>query len=282
MQQVAGFNVLTASGEAGLSAIVNDPEGAVLALDFDGTLSPIVEDPTAAWIHPAAPAALIRLAEQVARIAIITGRQPSTAVALGDTPDGPDLIDVPGLVILGHYGLERWEGGQVTAPPPPPGLDLVRAELPDIIGELGELTHGARIEDKGRAVAVHTRNCADPDGALAALREPVSGLAVRAGLLVEPGRKVLELRGPGMDKGQALRALLAETGARSVLFAGDDLGDLTAFEAVEEVSIPGVRVCSGSAEVSKLAEQADLVVDGPAGVVAFLENLLKSITSRDR
>ncbi|WP_204045931.1 trehalose-phosphatase [Acrocarpospora phusangensis] len=265
-----------------MAMIVSEPAGAVIALDFDGTLSPIVADPSAAWIHPAAPAALIRLAEHVARIVVITGRPPSTAIALGDTPDGPDLIDVPGLLILGHYGLERWEGGQLSAPPAPAGLDLVRNELPALIAALGPAADGVKIEDKGRAVAVHTRNCADPDGTLEALREPVALLAGRAELVVEPGRKVLELRGPGMDKGRALREVLAEVSARSVMFIGDDLGDLAAFAAVIEADIPGVRVCSGSAEVAELAESADVVVDGPPGVVALLEALHKSMTSRDQ
>ncbi|WP_155351673.1 trehalose-phosphatase [Acrocarpospora pleiomorpha] len=271
--------VLTETGATGLAAIAEDPGGAVIALDFDGTLAPIVSDPSAAWIHPAAPAALIRLAGQVARIAIITGRPPSTALALGDTPEGPDLIDVPGLLILGHYGLERWEGGETVAPPPPSGLDLVRNELPALLATLAD---GVKIEDKGRAVAVHTRNCADPDATLEALREPVARLAERAGLVVEPGRKVLELRGPGMDKGRALHALLAETAARSVMFVGDDLGDLAAFAAVADSGLPGVRVCSGSSEVAELTEVCDVVVDGPAGVVALLETLHKSIASRDQ
>ncbi|MBX6383103.1 MAG: trehalose-phosphatase, partial [Microbispora sp.] len=88
---------------------------------------------------------------------------------------------------------------------------------------------------------------------------------------------VLELRPAGMDKGRALSAFLAERGARSVMFAGDDLGDLAAFDAVESAGIPGVRVCSGSAEVTALAERADVVVDGPDGVVALLRDLVTEI-----
>ncbi len=270
-------DVRTDGGRAGLEAIVNDPGGAVIGLDFDGTLSPIVTDPSAAWIHPDAPAALIRLAEVVRRIAVVTGRPPGTALALGDTPEGPDLVEVPGLVILGQYGIERWEGGEITSPPPPAGLAKIRAALPGLLAG----HEGVTIEDKGRALAVHTRSCPDPDAALEALRVPLVELAADNGLVVEPGRKVLELRGPGVDKGKALKELLIAERARSVMFIGDDLGDLAAFEAVASVNIPGVRVCSGSAEVTALAEQADVVVDGPDGVVAFLEQLLKSIASRE-
>lgn len=87
---------------------------------------------------------------------------------------------------------------------------------------------------------------------------------------------VLELRPPGMDKGVALLEHVRETGAGAVLYAGDDLGDLPAFAAVEKLradGVPGLLVCSGSAEVGALAERADLVVDGPAGVVELLRAL---------
>ncbi|MFG1948919.1 trehalose-phosphatase [Nonomuraea sp. NPDC048826] len=249
-----------------MEAILKDPAGAVIGLDFDGTLSPIVPDPDAAVVHPGAPPALAELGRYVRAVTILTGRPPAKVLELG-----PALKEVPGLVILGHYGFERWEDGRISAPPPPAGVPRAKAELPLLLDSLG-LTDVA-IEDKGRAVAVHTRRSADPEGALAALREPLSALAAEHGLVVEPGRMVLELRPSGMDKGHALSAFLTERSARSVLFAGDDLGDLAAFGAVRSSGLPGVTVCSGSAEVTALAERADIVVDGPEGVVALLREL---------
>ncbi|MFG1690500.1 trehalose-phosphatase [Nonomuraea sp. NPDC049269] len=249
-----------------MEAILKDPAGAVIGLDFDGTLSPIVADPASARIHPEAPAVLAELGGHVGAVAIVTGRPVATALELG-----PGLADVPGLVILGHYGFERWEDGQISAPPPPHGVLQAEAELQLLLGSLG--VKGATIEDKGRAVAVHTRRSPDPEGTLAVLREPLAALADKHGLVVEPGRLVLELRPPGMDKGHALGLFLAERAARSVMFVGDDLGDLAAFDAVRNSGLPGVTVCSGSAEVTALAERADIVVDGPDGVVALLREL---------
>ncbi|MGW2216431.1 trehalose-phosphatase [Nonomuraea sp. NPDC001684] len=254
-----------------MEAILKDPSGAVIGLDFDGTLSPIVPDPASAKIHPEAPAVLADLGAHVGAVAIVTGRPAATALELG-----PGLADVPGLVVLGHYGFERWEHGRVSAPPPPPGVPRVRAELPLLLDALG--LHGVVIEDKGRAVAVHTRRALDPEGALAVLREPLAELAAKHGLVIEPGRMVLELRPPGMDKGHALGLFLAERDARSVMFVGDDLGDLAAFDAVRASGLPGVTVCSGSAEVTALAERADIVVDGPDGVVALLRELTTAFT----
>src|SRR5690606_28091337 len=114
--------------------------------------------------------------------------------------------------------------------------------------------------------------------AFEALRDPLSELAARHGLIVEPGRLVLELRPPGMDKGVALREYAREIGAGCVLYAGDDLGDLPAFSAVDTLrsdGVPGLLVCSGSDEVTELRERADLVVDGPAGVVGLLRALAR-------
>ncbi|MFI9558470.1 trehalose-phosphatase [Nonomuraea endophytica] len=249
---------------------MNDPSGAVIGLDFDGTLSPIVPDPAAARIHPAAPDILAQLSARMSAVVILTGRPPATVLELG-----PGLTDVPGLVILGHYGFERWENGRISAPPPPAGVPRAEAELPMLLDALG-LT-GVAVEDKGRAVAVHTRRSPDPEGAFEALRRPLAALAERNGLVVEPGRYVLELRPPGMDKGQALSLFLAERAARSVMFVGDDLGDLAAFDAVRASRLPGVTVCSGSAEVTELAERADIVVDGPDGVMALLKELTAEV-----
>jgi trehalose 6-phosphate phosphatase len=254
-----------------MEAILADPAGAVIGLDFDGTLSPIVPDPASAKIHPEAPAVLADLGAHVGAVVIVTGRPAATALELG-----PGLSRVPGLVVLGHYGFERWEDGRISAPPPPPGVPRAEAELPLLLDSLGVL--GASIEDKGRAVAVHTRRSPDPEGTLATLREPLAKLAEKHGLVVEPGRMVLELRPPGMDKGHALSLFLAERSARSVMFCGDDLGDLPAFEAVRASGLPGVNVCSGSAEVTALAERSDIVVDGPDGVVALLRELSAAFT----
>ncbi|MER6008535.1 trehalose-phosphatase [Nonomuraea angiospora] len=254
-----------------MKAILDDPAGAVIGLDFDGTLSPIVPDPAEAVIHPKAPEVLAELGAHVLAVAIVTGRPPATALELG-----PGLADVPRLVVLGHYGFERWEAGQISGPPPPPGVLEAEAELQLLLESLG--LRDVTIEDKGRAVAVHTRRSSDPEGALARLREPLAELAGKRGLVVEPGRFVLELRPPGMDKGQALSLFLAERAARSVMFVGDDLGDLAAFEAVRLSGLPGVTVCSGSAEVTELAERADIVVDGPDGVVALLEELVAAFS----
>jgi trehalose 6-phosphate phosphatase len=269
---------VTSAGRAGLAALLAEPQRAVVALDFDGTLAPIVDDPDQARADVRAVRALSRLTPKLDAVVIVTGRPAAVAVEYGRFRGVEGLEQ---LVVLGHYGLERWDAGtgRVTAPEPPRGVHEVRRALPALLHSLG-VWDSTWIEDKGSALAVHTRRAPDPQATFDLLRTPLGDLAAAHGLTVEPGRMVLELRPEGMDKGRALAGFLKERQAGSVLFAGDDLGDLAAFDAVEELrgqGVAGVTVCSGSAEVDALADRADLVVPGPAGVADLLAGLADNL-----
>jgi trehalose 6-phosphate phosphatase len=266
----------TESGRTGLAALLDRPGAALIGLDFDGTLAPIVSDPDAARAHPDVPPALARLAPRLGRLAVITGRPAQVAV------DYASLAGIDRLVVLGHYGLERWEGGRLTAPADDPAIEAARTRVPGLLAELG--VTDAYVEDKGRAVAVHVRRTADPAAAFDLVAPPLRELADELGLVVEPGRMVLELRPAGGDKGEALRALVAEQPPSAVVFIGDDLGDLPAFAAIEVFrgdGLPGLLVCSGSTEVTEVADRADLVVDGPEGVAALLQALADELDRRE-
>lgn len=269
----------TDAGRDGLAALLDAPGRALVALDFDGTLAEIVPDPEQARAHPDVVPALRRLAPRIGALAVVTGRPAEVAVRLAGLEDAAGLEH---LTVLGAYGAERWEAatGELSVPPPDPGVMAVRAELPGTVRE-AVASGQAHIEDKGGALAVHTRRAADPDAAFAALRGPLDRLAARHGLRLEPGRYVLELRPAGTDKGHALAGLIGALEPSAVLYAGDDLGDLAAFEALSRArdgaGVPCVRVCSGSGEVPELAEAADLTVDGPGGVAAFLGALAEAI-----
>ncbi|MEO6604749.1 MAG: trehalose-phosphatase [Aeromicrobium sp.] len=252
-------------------AVVNDPAGTLLALDFDGTLAHIVDDPTQAYAHENSVAALAHLGSVLGQVAIVTGRPVAQALELGGFV-GRDGLER--LIILGQYGAERWTA---TDGEPAP------IDRPEAIARLGEILPGwlaergagqVRVEDKGLAVAIHTRGT--KPGVLDELAGPLADLAAELGLVVEPGRQVIELRSSGIDKGQALRSLIEETGARHVIFGGDDLGDLPAFEAVEELrrsGLDGLLICSASTEQDALVERADIVLDGPDAVATWLQEL---------
>lgn len=244
------------------------PGDTLLALDFDGTLSPIVDDPAAAVIHPGSLEALQRLGGVLGRIAIVTGRPVAQVLDLSGFEGAPGLER---LVVCGQYGAERWDAqtGRLSAPTPPAAVTELSRRLPDWLAERS--ASGVRIEEKGLAVALHTRGVAS--GALDLIAEPLGRLAHELGLHVEPGRQVIEVRAPGTDKGATLLSLVDEFAPRRVVFVGDDLGDLPAFRAVERLraeGIDGYLVCSASAEQDALVPLSDLVLDGPDAVAAWL------------
>lgn len=270
------------ASRAAYDALVAAADRTVIGLDMDGTLSPIVEDPELAHIHPQAADVLVELASVVRAIAIITGRPARQALALGGLDEVGDAIGGLGreLYVLGQYGHERWTSSdrRVITPRPPHGLSTFLRELPRLLRAAD--AEGAHVEEKGLGVAIHTRRLADPAAAHARLVEPLRQAAERHGLVTEPGRNVVEVRAPGVDKGMAVHRLTEELDAGGFLFAGDDLGDLEAFAAVRELGRQGLAtflVCSASDEESALRELADLVVRGPDGVLAFLRGLVDDV-----
>lgn len=283
----------TAAGVRALAALRADPAAALIACDFDGTLAPIVAEPADARAHPDAGAALRELAAVVGAVAVVTGRPPAFAAS----NLGLDVAMPANLIVLGHYGAQRWAASEnraliaqptaatvSSAVPPAAAIEALRRELPAVIeefrrGSAGRLD-GVTLEDKVEAVAVHTRGAVDPPYAYEVLRGPLAELAQARGLRLEPGRLVLELRLPGVDKGSALEALVAECRARWVAFVGDDLGDLAAFDALDRMRARGLTtlaVCSASDEVPEITARADVVLAGPAAVVVWMREVAAAI-----
>src|ERR1700734_840720 len=144
----------TAAGRAGLAALIRHPDRALIAVDYDGTLAPP---------PPQAVAALRRLAGYVATVAVITGRPAAEAIGVGGIDEVPDVI------VMGHYGRERWESGKLSSEPVPPGVAQAREELPRVLAAAGA-PDGTWAEDKAGALGVHTRRTAEPGPALDRLR----------------------------------------------------------------------------------------------------------------
>ncbi|MCW2759341.1 MAG: trehalose 6-phosphatase [Nocardioidaceae bacterium] len=265
-------------------AVVRAGRRLLVALDFDGTLSPLVDNPDVAHIHRDAGEVLDALAAEVRTIAVVTGRPARQVLALGGLDEVGDAISDHGreLVVLGQYGNERWtsEKRRVVTPKPPPGLSGLIRDLPRLLRGAG--VPDAWIEEKGLAVAVHTRRLDDPGAAFDRLLPVLSAAAAEKGLAVEPGRYVIEIRAAGMDKGIALRSLVSEFEAGAVVFVGDDLGDVPAFEAVLKMratGLPALLVSSGTDERSELRRMSDLEVPGPDGVMEFLRELARSVAA---
>jgi trehalose 6-phosphate phosphatase len=255
-----------------VAALLAEPARGLLALDFDGTLAPIVARPQDARPAPGALPVLTRLAAALGTVAVISGRPAAEVVRLGG------LDGVPGLRVLGHYGLQSWQDGRLATPEPVAGVEQARRRLPELLAHAPE---GVYVEDKTHSVAVHSRPAENPQQALDDLTPALWELAAATGLEAVPGKYVLELRPPGVDKGTALRELVSESGAATVIYVGDDVGDLPAFRAVtalrEAGEIEGLAVAAIVPDAidvpAELRDAADLVLPGPDGVVAWLSGV---------
>jgi trehalose 6-phosphate phosphatase len=243
--------------------------GLLVALDFDGTLAPIVANPDDSRPVSGTADALHALADRGATIALITGRDAHTVLRLSG------LEPVAGLIVAGIYGAETWHGGELSTPPEPPALGQLRTRLPEILATYSP-DDRIWIEDKRLSLVVHGRRADDPERALDPLRAPVAALADELHLEVHPGKGVIELRLPGFDKGEALRRLVTEADPEFVLFAGDDVGDLPAFAEIRRLRTAGTAAWSvgvRSADVPELPEAADVLVGAPAELVSLLAGI---------
>ena len=148
---------------------------ALVALDFDGTLAPISPHPADARPLAGVHQVLRDVRATGAALAVVTGR--SVASLLRVSSFGA----VPGLVIYGLHGVERWENGQLRAPAPPPGFLELRLSLPKLVASVAH-DSAIWVEDKNLSLVIHTRLTAEPDRLLETLRAPVAEAAAAAGL----------------------------------------------------------------------------------------------------
>jgi trehalose 6-phosphate phosphatase len=254
---------------ADLAALRAALPSALVALDFDGTLAPISPLPRDARPLGGVDQLLRDVRATGATLAVVTGRTVASLLQVGH------FGAIPGIVIYGTHGAERWHAGHLRAPAPPAGLGELRVSLPGLLASVGP---DLWLEDKGLSLVIHARLTPDPDRILEVLRTPVGEAVAAAGLGVRPGKEVLEICVPGLDKGAAIRELLGDDPA-AACYAGDDLGDLPAIGAVnawaERTGRPALTVAVSASGAGPVAGQAALTVPDPQALLALLRQVLR-------
>jgi trehalose 6-phosphate phosphatase len=253
-----------------LAPLRAEPSRAAIFTDVDGTLAPIVERPEQAEVPERARAALVALGERYGLVGCVSGRQAEEARR---------LVGVEEIAYAGNHGLELLLPGDERPGLDPSLRDRERDAAEFLESRDGGALAGLRVEDKGPIQALHWRGGEDERVAEARAHE-IATEAGRAGLGVRWGRKVLELRpAGGGGKDAAVAALLAIDGIAAAVYAGDDRTDLDAFRRLRDLRERGeletaVCVGVGSPEAPpELAEDSDVIVDGPPGWVSMLETL---------
>lgn len=224
-----------------------DPGRHCLFIDFDGTLVPLVDHPDLVR----ADSELIELLEALRlrfeeRVALVSGR----SIAQLDAMIGP----VAGRIALaGSHGAEVRRDGHLIEPPRPPGLDSAIAEIRAYGAGHPEMI----IEVKSHGVAMHYRIAPVLEEQI---RRRAFAIAERTGLQVQPGKMMIELRGPGWDKGGAVTALMGEPpmAGRTPIVIGDDLTDEPALIVAKALGGFGVIVGGGGRETAAIYALTDV------------------------
>jgi len=255
---------------AALVTVAVDPARApvLVALDFDGTLAPLQDDPQASRILPEGVAVLQRLADTGVHLAMVSGRGLTTLAQLAEVPLGTFLVGSHGgeLAQVHPTGLARLDNHAT--------LTDAQAAMLAAAGEQLSLVARGRpgvwVEAKPAAVVMHAR-VADDEVAEQALTQART-VGARLGTHVLEGKDVVELAVLDVDKGTAVAALRAQLGAATVVYAGDDRTDENALARLAPDDL-GIKVGPGET----LARHR---VSDPQAMVAALEVLADAFAAR--
>ena len=233
--------------------------------DFDGTLTPLFDDPRNTTLSPAIRDTLSELSKRVEIVAVVSGR---------DMEFLREVIGLDSVTYVGNHGLEVWKSGDEQ--------QERHLQVPD--GLLEDIQKGVRriavtglsVENKGLSMAVHYRNASDPTAARSALSQMLKSLAADHGLEIREGKMVLEIGpGAGVNKGTAVDRLAREFGLMGAIFLGDDVTDCDAFDAVHrligERDLEGAAVAVVDEETPEaVLRKADYCLSGSEEVEEFL------------
>ncbi|MCC5951779.1 MAG: trehalose-phosphatase [Acidimicrobiia bacterium] len=243
------------------------PSTAGVFVDFDGTIADIVMDPARAVPRAGAAQLLEDLAGSVGRVGILSGRP----LAFLESFFGDEIA------LAGLYGLETRIDGQRRDHPQAGAWREVVDDVVACASQKGP--EGMRVESKGLSITLHYREHPEAE---AKVDRFAAQQAARSGLECRRARMSVELHPPiRADKGTALLSLAEDL--ESVCYFGDDVGDLPAFDALDQLATDGVhtvRVVARSEESSPaMLERADVIVDGPDGVMSLLGKFVTRVVA---
>lgn len=250
-----------------IAARISRADSVLLCLDYDGTLTPIVDKPEWAKLSPETRGLLDRISRKPRfRVAVVSGRS---------LADVRGLVGLNNIIYAGNHGLEL-EGPSIRYLHPE--AEAARSVLENIAGRLREELNGIaglQVEDKKLTLSIHFRRVPEKFlDKLFRIIENITRDAEKRGVIaVTGGKKVIEIRPPAdWDKGKIVRRLQTElTGGEPgkilAIYLGDDRTDEDAFRAIHD---EGVTVRVGGPDPGS---RARYYLDDPGQVLELLKKL---------
>ena len=233
--------------------------------DFDGTLTPLFDDPRDTVLSPAMRDTLSELSKNMELVAVVSGRE---AIVLRE------MIGLKSVTYIGNHGLEEWKAGGEQPEYEARESDGFVEEVEKGVEGIG--VSGLTVENKSLSVAVHYRNAQNPTAARSALSQVLKPLAAARGLEIREGKMVIEIGpGAGVNKGTAVGRLAREYELNAAIVLGDDVTDCDAFDALHglvcEGGLKGAAVAVVDEETPEaVLRKADYRLSGSEEVEEFL------------
>ena len=243
---------------------------------MDGTISPIPRDFLETPVPPPTLPQLTELASRLDLLAVISGRK---AAALRE------IIDIPGVKYIGHYGMEWWENETAVMHP---DVSTSLSDMRAVAAELETLRSidGVIIQDKWASISVHYNTVQQPSTAKQQILDFLEKSPHIKNLrLMDEKTNIGIVPKLDIDKGTAVTRLIGQYHLRSAIYLGDDIGDLPAFRAIrvarEKQEFMGLAVLvTGGATSQSLQNEVDFTLDGISETTALLDWLVENSKAR--
>ena len=246
-----------------IDEFTEDPAGTALLFDIDGTLAAITEDPDETMVEERVVDLLGRLSERYGLVALVTGRAMDRS---------HEMLGTDAFPIAAVHGMHmRWPDGEEWLDP---AAAEARPQL-EIAVQMAR-TVGWRFEDKQASVALHFRHMNDPEGTARQMKSQIVTVLDPRLVTIYDAKQAVEIRPHGgSHKGDAVERLLERgEGINRVLYAGDDMTDVDAFERLDSLATEALKVAVGGDETpAAVTGPADLTIDGVPAMHALLEQL---------
>ena len=234
--------------------------------DFDGTLSPFTHFPAIPELSPRNRQLLIKFAERLPVVSVISGR---------GAPELRELVNLPNIRYVGNHGLEHFRGDELIV------VEAAKKWETKLNGFMRDLEalppiEGARYQHKRITTSIMYRATDDPQIARKQILKMIEGINSPYGFVFSEGHNIWEIKPPiAFNKGTAIAAMIDEFQLDGAIFLGDDITDISGLEAVrhcrDEGRINGLSIAVYSErDLPEVRAAADVIAQDVTDVEALL------------